>query len=247
MTVFDAVKRVTPWRIRLLSRKLKRFVRETRDARLSVREVFTKIYEDNEWGGNPGEFYSGPGSSVEAAKPYTDAVIQFIRRSGITSVIDIGCGDFRVGQVIAGSGVNYTGVDIVEPLISRNRSLFGSDTIHFLVGNVSDDDLPDADLCLVREVFQHLSNDEIVRALKRLQKYRYLIVTDHQPPPGQSFVPNKDKPHGRDIRLFSNSALVFDKPPFSQKSVEIFLDVLSPNILLDEREHLRSFLISNPR
>jgi SAM-dependent methyltransferase len=246
MALIDAVKEATPWRIRLLSRKLKRHILQRREARMSCQEVFTRIYQANEWGGTADDdYYSGPGSSPEAAKPYTDAILRFIAEKGIRSVVDAGCGDFRVGQVIAGSGVRYIGVDIVEPLISRNQRLYGGGDISFIAGNVAEDDLPDADLCLVREVFQHLSNSEIQGALHRLRKYRYLIVTDHQPSPGASFIPNRDKPHGREIRLFDGSALMLDQPPFNMKNVELLLDVASPNVLFDANERLRTFVIRN--
>jgi SAM-dependent methyltransferase len=241
--LIDAVKHATPWPIRLASRKVKRVILQRREARMSCQDVFTKIYRSNEWGGTGEDFYSGPGSSAEAAKPYTDAVRRFIAEKGIRSVVDAGCGDFRVGQVIADTGVRYIGVDIVEPLIARNQRLFGGPQISFLVGNLAEDDLPDAELCLVREVFQHLSNCEIQCALARLRKFRYLIVTDHQPAPGRKFAPNRDKPHGRDIRLYDGSALMLDKPPFNVRSIQTFLDVPSPNILIHPNERLRSFLI----
>ena len=245
MALIEAVKHATPWPIRLASRKVKGVFQQRREARMTCQALFTRIYQSNEWGGADEDFYSGPGSSPEAAKPYTDAVRRFITEQGIRSVVDAGCGDFRVGQVIARSVARYVGVDVVEPLIVRNRRLFGGPDISFMVGTLAEDDLPDADLCLVREVFQHLSNGEIVSALARLRKYRYVIITDHQPAPGRKFIPNRDKPHGRDIRLYDGSALVLDQPPFNVKGIDVFLDVASPNTLLDPDERLRSFLIRN--
>jgi SAM-dependent methyltransferase len=250
MTLLDVVKDRTPWRIRRISRQMKRRLRQAREARMSCREVFTEIYEKHEWG-TPGgaDFYSGPGSNSDVAQPYADAVKALIAEKAIRSVIDIGCGDFRVGRMIADSGVRYLGVDIVDSLIDRNRTLFSSPEfsspeISFMTGNVVDDDLPEADLCLVREVFQHLSNREIQGALLRLRKYPFVIVTDHQPG-GTRFTCNRDKPHGRDIRVFARSALMLDKPPFNVPDVRSFLDLPSPNILLDPDERLRSFLITN--
>jgi SAM-dependent methyltransferase len=247
MLVLDAIKQATPWKLRLLSRRIKRSLRERREARMSCEQVFTNIYRNGDWGGGRGEvaeaFYSGPGSSAEAAKPYIDAVLAFITAERITSVIDIGCGDFRVGHAIAASGVRYLGVDIVAPLIARNERLFASSQIRFMTGNVIEDDLPDAELCLLREVFQHLSNQQITHALTHLRKYPFVVVTDYQPPPDREFTPNRDKPHGRDIRLFNNSALALDKPPFALANVELFLDVASPIRVLRENERIRSFLI----
>jgi SAM-dependent methyltransferase len=245
MAITAIIKRVTPWKVRLLSRKVKRIFQERREARMSCQELFTRVYLEGEWGGGSGEFYSGPGSSPEASKPYTDAVRAFIAKQGIRSVIDVGCGDFRVGRVIASSGARYIGVDIVEPLIAHNQREYGGDSVKFVVGNVIEDDLPDADLCLLREVLQHLSNEEILQSLARLRKYRNVIVTDHQPQPESNFVANRDKPHGRDIRLYAQSFIALDQSPFNVQDTELFLDVRSPNVIYDVDERLRSFLIRN--
>lgn len=245
MTVWNAIRDATPWQVRLFSRQVKRTIRQAREARMTCRDIFTEIYERGEWGSAEGtEFYSGPGSDPAVARPYAEAVARFVAEHGIGSVIDIGCGDFRVGRMIADGGVRYTGVDIVDGLVARNQASFGAPGVSFATGNVVEDDLPDAGLCLVREVFQHLSNREIQAALGRLRKYPYVIVTDHQPA-GTRFVGNRDKPHGRDIRVFSRSALVLDQPPFSLPDVSLFLDLPSPNVLFDAGERLRSFLIVN--
>jgi predicted TPR repeat methyltransferase len=49
----------------------------------------------------------------------------------VRSVVDLGCGDFRVGRLIAASGVSYTGVDVVEPLIAEDARRDGSPTVRF--------------------------------------------------------------------------------------------------------------------
>jgi hypothetical protein len=114
--------------------------------------------------------------------------------------------------------------------------------VQFFMTNIIEDELPGADLCLIREVFQHLSNAEIQRILPKLRAFRYVIVTDHQPPPGK-IIPNLDKPHGQFIRVYNKSALFLDKPPFNVENVQLFLDIKSPSKLYDEDERLRSFLI----
>ena len=98
MSILDVVKRHTPRPIRRATRRVKRTVRQRRDAKLTCKEVFTQIYRENRWGGVPGEIYSGPGSGEEAAGPYVEAVAAFIRKMNVQSVVDLGCGDFRVGR-----------------------------------------------------------------------------------------------------------------------------------------------------
>ncbi len=113
------------------------------------------------------------------------------------------------------------GVDVVPDLITHNQKTFGANAISFQLGDLTAGELPDGDLCLIRQVLQHLSNKEIATAIERCEKYRYLIVTEHIPT-GQKVKPNRDKPHGPDIRLFWNSGVFLDKPPFSRNSAILF-------------------------
>lgn len=244
--ITDTIKRNTPWAIRNLSRKIKRTLQQRHDSTLTCKEVFTRIYATNAWGGEPGEIYSGPGSGGEAAKVYADAVNKFINSMDIQSVVDIGCGDFRVGKAIADSGVNYTGIDIVDSVIARNNSLHAGPGVQFLVRDIIEDELPEGDLCLAREILQHLSNAQIQRVLEKLSGFKYLIVTDHQPP-AHNLIPNLDKPHGGYIRIQSHSALVLDKPPFNLPNVELFLSIPAPQPLYDPGERIVSFLIRTPQ
>ena len=252
MLAMDVIKRYAPRRVRLLSRKVKAKIRQARDERLSVAEVFTRIYQANEWNGPGGQdFYSGPGSVSEIVQPYAAAIRAFIERNAIRSVLDIGCGDFRAGREIAASGVRYIGVDVVESLVARNQRLYGSETVTFMAKDAIEDELPAADLCLLREVLQHLSNKQIQRILWKTRKYRYVIVTNRDPLAGTWTTPNRDKPHGLHVR--DGSALVLDQPPFNVRNINLFLEVPFPRTELDrewvpEGEKtgvLRSFLINN--
>ena len=146
-----------------------------------MQEVFSEIYEKNLWGGTKGEPYSGPGSRYAPAELYVKTVIEFILTNGISTVLDLGCGDFAIGKKIAAVCSNYIGVDIVPKLIERNTRLFGSDRIRFACLDITNETLPDAQLCLIRRVLQHLSNEEISNVLAKVQKYPHLIITEHYP------------------------------------------------------------------
>lgn len=63
--------------------------------------------------------------------------------------------------------------------------------------------IPKVDIVLARQVLQHLSNIQIAKFIRNLEKScRYLIITEHLPQ-GQ-FVPNHDKATGPGIRLDDN-------------------------------------------
>ncbi len=252
MSFIDYIKSQTPPSIRRLSRSVKQKVQNSRNSGRTTREVFTEIYAKNLWGiGVPApanvEFFSGPGSGYEEAKPYIDFVTDFIAQHQIGSVVDLGCGDFRVGRFIAGPKVVYTGIDIVEPLIESNNRLFGNESTRFLAKDIIQDDLPDGELCLIREVLQHLSNVQIQVILGKLRKYRFVLITDCQPGPIGSFKCNKEKAHGASSRIEFQSGLCLDKPPFNVPHVDLVLETMAPYLSAfspyDKGCCLRTFLL----
>ncbi|HEY4210091.1 MAG TPA: class I SAM-dependent methyltransferase [Steroidobacteraceae bacterium] len=191
---------------------------QMRNQAKSTEQVFTDIYSRNEWGGEAGTFNSGTGSSDDRiVSPYVEALRAHLRTLGASNAVavDLGCGDFRVGRRFAGDFRKYIGVDIVAPLIARNQRDYGNDRVSFVHANFIEDELPHGDICFVRQVFQHLSNAQILQALPRLAIYRHVLVTEHHPSDGNRVEFNLDKPHGGDIRVAVGSGVFLDKPPFN--------------------------------
>lgn len=184
---------------------------------MSRKEVFSNIYEKKIWGGEESDYYSGGGSyCVELIEPYRKLVRTIIEEKGIHSVVDFGCGDFNVSSEIVSDDIMYYGVDIVPGLIERNQKLYGSDHIKFLCMDIVEEEGPDAELCLVREVFQHLSNEEIFQALNKLKKYKYVLITEsvvRRELLGGNY--NLDKDHGQAFGIYLN------EPPFCQETKEV--------------------------
>jgi hypothetical protein len=180
-----------------------------------VAEVFADAYRRRQWVQNGQQDYSsGTGSRTAYAQPYCDWVSTFARENRIARLLDLGCGDFRVGQrLLTGGDFEYTGVDIVPELIAYNRAHFAGPKVRFECLNIIEDDLPSGELCLVRQVFQHLSNLEIRAALKKCLAYPYVLITEHVYV-GKGSRPNLDKPHGPDTRVYDRSGVFLDKSPF---------------------------------
>jgi len=180
---------------------------------MSVAETFSTIYRTKGWG-NGGVFCSGPGSWGPVADQYCAFVIDFIAKHHISSVVDLGCGDFVIGKRIAeATGVRYTGIDVVPELIEHHLANSTDPCIAFRCANIVSDPLPEADLYLIRQVLQHLSNDEVGQVLRNLSNCSKALISEHVPIHPESI--NLDKPHGPDIRRFGGSGLYIDKPPFS--------------------------------
>ena len=176
-----------------------------------------QVYELKLWGGITSDFYSGAGShQPEILKPYTDVLISFLASFKSPLVVcDLGCGDFNVGKALLTYTKKYIAVDIVSDLIARNKEKFKEDNLEFYCLDISVDDLPSADCVLLRQVLQHLSNAEVAKITRRLNAFKYIIVTEHLPQ--GEFEPNKDIISGQGIRLKKQSGLILMAPPFNFK------------------------------
>jgi len=186
----------------------------------SAKEVFSEVYAKNEWG--PDEFDSGPGSHGEPARVFAECVINFIKLHNVKVVVDLGCGNFAVGARIAPACERYIGVDVVPDLIERNRTMFGASNVEFVSLDITKESLPDGDLCLIRQVMQHLSNSEISRILRKVRKFHHVIVAEHYPEIERT--PNIDIEHGGGTRIYSHSAVYLDKPPFSVSEMSLMAE-----------------------
>jgi SAM-dependent methyltransferase len=182
-----------------------------------VSSTFTSIYENKRWGVKGDErFNSGTGSDDLISNRFINFTQEYIQENNITSIVDLGCGDFRVGsQYITPQVTKYIGVDVVDSLIEHHQNEFGNDVISFQCLDIINDELPKGELCIIRQVLQHLSNDQVQQILIKLRAYKYVLVCDHVP--GGEFTANIDKKHGEDIRLKDNSGLVFNESPFNEK------------------------------
>ena len=127
-------------------------------------------------------------------------------------VIDLGCGDFNVSQHLVPYARLFIGCDIARAVIERNRQLFP--TVTFDQVDITRGPLPDADICIVRQVLQHLDNRRIVAALRKMVRYPIWIVTEHVPF-GDNFTPNIDMMAGCDVRVPVGSGVVLSAPPFN--------------------------------
>ncbi|HTT75031.1 MAG TPA: class I SAM-dependent methyltransferase [Candidatus Binataceae bacterium] len=166
-------------------------------------EQFNRIYEKNEWG-----YGSGVGSLPLNNIEYIKFVQNFLVRNKITSVVDLGCGDWQFSRFIDWSGIDYTGFDIVENVVSSNQRAFARSNIRFRVFT-SIEEVQEADLLLCKDVMQHLSNRTVQGYLRGLKtRFRYLLITNDEWPTA----PNREIADGdwRPIRI--------DQPPFSESA-----------------------------
>jgi 2-polyprenyl-3-methyl-5-hydroxy-6-metoxy-1,4-benzoquinol methylase len=146
---------------------------------MNPQEVFTRIYTERAWG--DGESASGAGSSLMETRVVRDLLPGLLASLGCRSLLDLPCGDFNWMRHVALDGIHYTGADIVEPLIARNRELYGGAHRSFEVMNLLTGPLPRADVVLCRDCLGHLSREDCRRALASIKASgsTYLLSTTY--------------------------------------------------------------------
>jgi SAM-dependent methyltransferase len=241
MTVRRLIKAMTPAVLR--DYRLRWLVSRTRhkSSRRPVAEVFADAYRRRQWTTTDArqDFSSGPGSSIRYAQPYCEWVSAFARQNQITRLVDLGCGDFRVGRgLLARGDFDYTGVDIVPELVAHYGARYGSPNVNFACLNIIEDQLPKGELCLIRQVLQHLSNREIMAVLRKCSAYPYVLITEHIYV-GKDSRPNLDKPHGPDTRIYDRSGVFLEQPPFDLTTRTVL------ELPYSDGEVLRSVLLEN--
>ena len=180
------------------------------------KKIFTNIYEEKIWGGESEAFYSGSGShKKQYVEPYVMFLKNFIAEHNVDSAVDLGCGDFNIGSQFAYSLNEYIGVDIVDNLIEHNNKEFSCKNVRFLCLDICNDDLPDANLCIIRQVLQHLKNNEIQLVINNTKKYKYVLVTESVTKKEYVKSYNSDIEDDRYTRPNHFSGVYLNEAPFS--------------------------------
>lgn len=126
---------------------------------MNLKDIFDSIYKTSYWG-----YKSGPGSDPVAAKKWVEAVNRHLETDEIASVLDVGCGDFRLGSNYNLTGKMYYGVDVSSEVMEANVN---TDNVSFIVGDALKIDLPKTDLVLIKDVLQHLPNKDAISLVNK--------------------------------------------------------------------------------
>ena len=60
-------------------------------------------------------------SFLENASPYIEFLKNFIKENNIRTVVEVGCGDWKVSRYIPWEDAQYHGYDVVKSVINRNK------------------------------------------------------------------------------------------------------------------------------
>lgn len=137
-------------------------------ANFSRRARFVRHYRDNYWKG--AESRSGRGSSLDQTRIVREELPRLCTELGITSLLDVPCGDVHWMQHVALPGVRYIGADIVPQVVADNRTRFAGTGREFIAFDLVRAPPPRVDLIFCRDLLVHLPFRDALRALENCRK-----------------------------------------------------------------------------
>lgn len=135
------------------------------------KQIFNDIYKNQSWG-----FDSGPGSDPENAKEWINLVNSFIIKNNIKSILDLGCGDWRLGKELNLDSVDYVGVDVSSIIIEKIKHN-EKENIKFINHDIESFDFLDVDLILIKDVLQHLKLESVKNIVDKIVAHgKYALI-----------------------------------------------------------------------
>jgi Methyltransferase domain len=225
MSLRPLIKKILPRKVTHSIGNLLVHRRERLLGQLSIREAFDEVYRRGMW--KQGSASSGLGSEGWMADGYIELVLDYASKHKLRTVADAGCGDFSVGSRLARHFERYTAFDVSPLIIKRNEQRYADlaqNNVTFAVADMTSTVFPRADLILIRQVLQHLTNSQIERILQNLEasEWRRVLITEDVHDPRGNKLPNIDLPsHTVRTRVSLGSGVFVDKEPFSRQATRI--------------------------
>ena len=146
-------------------------------------DEFVNIYKECKWGNNNINEYSGssgPGSTIEFNIDYINFIKNFIKNNNINSVVDLGCGDFKIGNLIY-THESYHGYDIYSDIINYHKTCAFNSNFKFTYLDffTEMEKIESSDLCIIKDVLQHWPLNSIYKFLDYLvysNKFKYILI-----------------------------------------------------------------------
>jgi SAM-dependent methyltransferase len=225
MSLKSAVKPLLPARVKQAIGNMLVQRRERLLGRLPLQEAFEEVYRRDMW--KQGDSRSGLGSEGPLAARYIELVQNYAAKHELRTAVDAGCGDFAVGRRLARNFERYMAFDISPLIIENNKRRYTDLTrtnVTFDVVDMTSATFPCADLILIRQVLQHLTNAQIEQILKNLEvsNWRRVLITEEVRDPLNNQQPNVDLPsHTVRTRVSLGSGVFLDKEPFNRPARRI--------------------------
>ena len=167
-------------------------------------EVFRDIYRRHHWTGS--RSLSGAGSGQEQTAELKRALPELLKERGVSTVLDLPCGDYSWMRQVDLAGIRYIGADLLPELIAPLQAVHTDARHQFTVLDLTSDPLPPADLLFCRDCLVHLSYEDIRKALENFRESRIpLLLTTTFP----------DSDRNEEIVTGDWRPLNLERPPFN--------------------------------
>ena len=142
-------------------------------------QIFASFYGTDLWGSD--ESSSGYGSTLEQTKSLRAALPILLRRCGVSTMLDIACGDWNWMSHVELPLTRYIGADVVVPLVERNQNRYGDDRHFFVTLDAVVDELPKVDLIFSRDTLDHLPLADVSAVLRNFKSSgaTYMLITHY--------------------------------------------------------------------
>jgi hypothetical protein len=139
-------------------------------------DAFREAFRSNHW---RAASRSGPGSTPEQTAEIARAIPTLCERLAVHRLLDLPCGDFAWMSKLELAGVSYIGGDLLPEIVQENRKAHEQADRTFLELDITGSDLPAADLMLCRDCLVHLSNSDVIHALRNIARseIQWLLAT----------------------------------------------------------------------
>jgi SAM-dependent methyltransferase len=188
---------------------------------VKLRRKFDKVFQQNLFFGQDSK--SGNGSSVVQTAVIAKALPGLTSKLGVRTFLDVPCGDLTWMSKVSFVDVEYIGCDVAPSLISHLQEKYADR--YFQVLDITRDNLPTVDMIFCRDLFVHLSNREIRRAITAIKQSGsgYLATT--------TFI---DRKHNSNLPLISRGIawrpLNLELAPFAFPApVELIIEECTEN------------------
>ena len=151
-----------------------------------MEEIFTNVYENKSWGDDNDNLYngsSGNGSEIYYnINSYIPFLKNFIIDHNVTKIVDLGCGNFKCGTLIYDNlDILYTGYDAYSKIIEKHSKQYSLPKYSFTHLDFCNkkESIIKGDLCILKDVIQHWSLDNIYTFLDYLVEnklFKYILI-----------------------------------------------------------------------
>jgi glycosyltransferase involved in cell wall biosynthesis len=135
------------------------------NSRIFGRLKFNMIYRFRLFGKS--ESASGPGSDPKETRVLKENLPAILKKFQVKKLADVPCGDFYWMQEIDLQGIKYTGFDIVNDLVKKNRIKYPRFDFEQL--DITRQSFSPHDLVICRDLMVHLSFDQISQTIENIK------------------------------------------------------------------------------